>query len=217
MKLISCLALLSIVLLISCHGDVKDDDHHKNDYYKKDPKKDVKGIKDGDYFIKNVRFGTYVDACGSDDICPADPNNLYVNNFFGDSFQQFTVKNLRNGYYHIASKVNGKRFEAVDSRKAANTLSLDKPDNNDRNQQFQIVANKYGSYSIIPRRLDKTAVEAPRKELEELFLGKKDDKSTAQRFTFEAVPVPKPEPKKYDKYGKPIASAAKVAPVRKSK
>jgi len=195
MKLVSLLAFLSLALMINC----------------------AKYVKNGDYFIKNVRFGTYVDACGSDDICPADPNNLYVNNFFGDTFQQFTVKYLRKGYYHIASKVNGKRFEADDSRKAANTLSLDKPDNNDRDQQFKIAPNKYGSYSIIPRRLDKTAVEAPRKELEELFLGKINADSRAQRFTFEAVPVPKPEPpKKYDKYGKKEVVYAAVAstPVR---
>jgi len=171
MKLLGLLALLSLLLMINSNH-----------------------IVDGDYYIISVKYGTYVDACGSDTICPADPDNLYVNNFFGDHYQHFTVTRLKNGYYTLANHVNDNYITAKDSNNKSKTLSLQDPRKYDKDQQFQILPKGYNSYVIIPRRLDKKAVEAPKYELEELFLGKKDDYNKAQRFYFKPKESYSPAP-----------------------
>ena len=166
MKLLGFLAFLSLAIMIKCYG-----------------------LDTGVYYIKNVKYDTYVDTCGSDTTCPAYPDNLYVNNFFGDIYQQFLVTKLKDDYYTITANVNNKNVEARYSHKPSKTLFLAYADNYDQDQQFKIIPKGYKSYIIVPRDLDNKAVEAPKYELEELFLGKKGYYNKAQRFVFEYAGV----------------------------
>jgi len=165
MKLLSFLAFLSLAMMINC--------------YKRG------GLETGVYFIKSEKFGTYFDICGSDTTCPLEPDNLYVNNFFGDAYQLFTVTKLKNGYYTFFAFIAGKNIESRYSHKPSKTLFLALDDNDDQDQQFKIVNKGYNTYVIVPRDLEDKAIEAPKNELEELFLGKSNNYNKAQRFVFE--------------------------------
>jgi len=197
MKLVSFLAFLSLAMMINCYGY------------------DRKGLESGVYYIKSEKFGTYVDTCGSDSICPYDPDNLFVNNFYGDAYQRFTVTKLKDDYYVITAAINGKNIETRYSYKPSKTLFLAYADNYDQDQQFRIVNKGYNTYVLIPRELADKAVEAPKYELEELFLGKSDNYNKAQRFVFERYyekPVKPYGP--YDAKSGVAAATVSAAPVR---
>jgi len=143
-------------------------------------------LSNGEYFIKSQKFGTYWDTCNLDAHCPADPDNLFVNTFFGDDFQTFAVTRLYNGYYTITAVINGKNAAAKNAHDSSDTIFLAKSKKNDR-QQFKLIQRKDGSYLIQPRKLENKAIEAPKKAGKELFLDKKNKYADEQHFVFEPV------------------------------